>query len=72
MTSLDYIAVLEQVWTWLESNPEVELKGEDKENINGSGSNKKGWRVYLEPGGHVEDDWFVICAVKPSFLYFGK
>ena len=47
MSSLDYIAVLEQVWTWLQSNPKVELTGKDKENTYGDGSSKRGWRVYL-------------------------
>lgn len=36
------------------------------------GHNGKGWQVYLEDWGHVDNQWGVICAVKPAFMWYGK
>lgn len=36
------------------------------------GSNSKGWRCYVGDWGHVADDWGVVCAVIPAYMWHGK
>ena len=40
--------------------------------MNHDGSNSRGWRVYVGDWGHVGDEMYAICAVKPVFLWHGK
>ncbi len=59
------------VWTWLESEPEIECKGWDADNDH-DGHNSLGWRVYCEDWGHVGHNHYAIVAVKPAYLWHGK
>jgi hypothetical protein len=36
------------------------------------GSNSKGWRVYNEAWGHVNDDWAGFVAIEPVWALHGK
>ena len=36
------------------------------------GDNGKGWRLYNESWGHVDDDWAAFVAVKPAWAMYGK
>jgi hypothetical protein len=36
------------------------------------GSNKQGWRVYVEDWGHVDGMYQAICAIRPVYLWYGK
>lgn len=50
----------------------VHLKKWD-EDADHDGSNDSGWRVYVEDWGHIgEVRWSGICAIKRTFLWYGK
>lgn len=36
------------------------------------GDNDKGWQVYCEDWGHVDNEHYAICAIKPAYLWMGK
>lgn len=36
------------------------------------GDNGKGWRVYNESWGHVDNDREAICGIQPSWAWYGK
>ena len=36
------------------------------------GHNSKGWYVYCGDWGHVGDQRYSICAIKPCFMWHGK
>jgi len=61
------------VWEWLSSEKakNVELSHWDSD-LDHDGSNSKGWRVYLEDWGNIDDYRYVICAIKPIFVWHGK
>lgn len=42
------------------------------ENLDHDGSNSDGWQVYCENWGHVGDEHYSICAIKPAFMWHGK
>jgi hypothetical protein len=72
-TDLTADETIQEVWKWLQS-PEsstVECVGWDR-NLDHDGSNKLGWRVFVEDWGYVDHRWGVICAVKPAHIWFGK
>lgn len=33
---------------------------------------EKGWRVYVEDWGHVNNNHYAICAIIPSWAWYGK
>ena len=61
------------VETWLQGDfaQTVELSDfcEDHDH---DGSNSDGWQVYCEDWGHVGDEHYAICAIKPAFMWNGK
>lgn len=58
---------------WLSSPEATNIKLEHwEEDVDHDGSNSIGWRVYLEDWGHVGDERYAICAVKPCYLWYGK
>lgn len=73
VTSVSADTVCSTVWEWLQSDEawEINLTGWDVDQDH-DGSNSKGWRVYVEDWGHVNDDWSAICAIKPIYLWHGK
>lgn len=36
------------------------------------GHNSMGWQVYCEDWGHVANNPYAICAIKPAFMWHGK
>lgn len=42
------------------------------ENLDHDGDNKLGWEVYVGEWGHVGDNHYAICAIKPAYLWMGK
>jgi hypothetical protein len=61
------------VRAWLDSDQArmVQQKGWDAKTDH-DGSNGDGWRVYCEDWGHVGENHYAICAIKPVVLWFGK
>lgn len=57
---------------YLESDAakECECEGWDA-NSDHDGHNSRGWRVYVDDWGHIEDE-DAICAIKPAFMWYGK
>ncbi|WCK57542.1 hypothetical protein PP175_26110 (plasmid) [Aneurinibacillus sp. Ricciae_BoGa-3] len=49
----------------------IELDKWDK-NLNHDGSNAKGWRVYTEDWGHVNEDHYAFLAITPAYMWYGK
>lgn len=58
---------------WLESDQarNIPCNGWDAD-IDHDGSNERGWRVYVEDWGHIGEETYAICAVRPSFNWLGK
>lgn len=56
------------VSAWLNSDEAsaIPFEAADEGCPDGDGSNELGWRVYLP------NDFYAICAVKPSYCYYGK
>jgi hypothetical protein len=59
---------------WLKSNSahSVKLEGFFKSTNDSDVSEDWGWRVYLEEWGRVDRHWGVICAISPSWIWYGK
>jgi len=36
------------------------------------GSDTRGWQVYVEDWGHVAEQRYAICAIKPAWCWHGK
>ena len=49
----------------------VELDGWFKD-VDIDGSTSKGWRVFVEDWGHVDNHHTAICCISPSYLWHGK
>lgn len=66
-------ACLPMVLAWLTSSDikQMSYEGWDRDEDH-DGSNSMGWRVYCEDWGHVGDEHYAICAVRPAFLWHGK
>lgn len=68
----------EILWKWLQSEEaqKIECVGWDAD-ADHDGSNERGWRLFTEAWGHVEDktgsiDHYSIAAFKPAYLWYGK
>lgn len=62
------------LWYWYNNFKEwdkLELENWDY-NIKHDGSNSKGFRIYTEDWGRVNDEWYTIGAIKPVYLWYGK
>jgi len=42
------------------------------EDMDHDGHNTKGWQVYCEDWGHVGNNHYAICAIKPAYMWLGK
>lgn len=69
----------EIVWQWLQTSEEAKnFKNEETwENnfVEGRDTDvmtKKGWTVYLEDWGQVKSSFYTICAIRPSWAWYGK
>lgn len=64
---------LPMVLAWLrnDDHKEVEMEGWDANHYH-DGSNKLGWRVFVEDWGHVGNYHEAICCIKPAYLWLGK
>lgn len=61
------------VWGWLKQQDVSEYKhGDWEEYCDMDGSISEGWHVYVNDWGRVGDDYGVLCAVKPVYLWYGK
>ncbi len=61
------------VSSWLNSDfaKTVQL-GEMCNDADHDGDNKLGWEVYCDDWGHVGDNHYAICAIRPAYMWFGK
>jgi len=58
---------------WLKTPEAQSIELNDWEaDIDHDGSSDLGWRVYLEDWGHVGNNHYAICAVKPCYIWYGK
>lgn len=66
--------ILDIVWAWLKSEPEVSTTYDADWDYDADhdGHNGRGWRVYCEGWGKVQDNSAAICAIKPVYLWYGK
>jgi hypothetical protein len=71
--SADQIFPLVDNWLHGEFAKEV-LKTADgwDANMDHDGSNSVGWRVYVDDWGHVANNHYAICAIKPAYMWHGK
>lgn len=70
---LTAVQCLPFVSAWLES-PEaktVETLDQDSD-YDHDGSNGRGWRVFCEAWGHVNNDSYAFIAIKPAYMWYGK
>ncbi len=69
VSKLPYAMTKEQIaeftYGWLQSVEYPEQPDHD-------GSNSKGWRIYNEDWGHVDDRWEAYAAIKPVWAMHGK
>lgn len=62
--SLDFAATIAYEWVVNANYP----KEPDHD-----GDNKKGWRLYKESWGHIDNyGWQSMCAVEPMWIEYGK
>lgn len=66
--------LVDSVWAWLveAQKDEKRYDNADAGSLYGEVSQHKGWLVYTEDWGHVDDDFYALVAVKPYHLWFGK
>jgi len=67
-------AIVDQVVSWLRSEQAEAIPTDEMcETLDDMDvSNELGWQVYCEKWGHVGDNHYAICAVRPAYLWFGK
>jgi hypothetical protein len=72
-SSLSAAQVMPIVIAYLDSKEATAVKLEHWDaNADHDGSNGIGWRVYVDAWGHVEGMYGVICAIKRTYLWYGK
>ena len=49
-----------------------QLFAEKFKDVDIDGSTSKGWRVFVEDWGHVDNHHTAICCISPSYLWHGK
>lgn len=67
--------LLEHVlWNWFRNFDEYDKLslGDWDYNCDHDGSNHKGFRIYNEDWGRVDDDSYSIAAIKPIYIWYGK
>lgn len=71
---LDLKGVLPMVMAFLESGQSWETAefGDWEGDMEHDGHNDKGWRVFCEDWGFVDDQWQAIVAIKPCWMWNGK
>jgi hypothetical protein len=58
---------------WLVSDEAKQIECVDEDaDCDHDGSNSLGWRVFVGEWGHVGNETYSICAVKPAYLWHGK
>lgn len=66
--------LLYSLWYWLHNFKDwnkLELSDWDV-NLKHDGSNNKGFRIYTEEWGRVNDDTYSLGAIKPVYTWYGK
>jgi hypothetical protein len=61
-------AITNLVWGWLNSKECTPIGPEPDHD----GSNGRGWHLYNESWGHVDNDWRAFIAVRPAWAQYGK
>lgn len=74
---IDVNELLELLWKWKDTEQASTVELEDfEDDADHEGSNDKGWRLYTEKWGHIEEgssiDHYSIAAFKPVWLWYGK
>ena len=60
-------------FTWLQSEQAKTVALSDFcGNEDHDGHNSYGWQVYLEDWGHVGENRYALCAIKPAYMWHGK
>lgn len=61
------------VCAWLQSDfAKTAIPGEWCGDTDHDGHNSLGWQVYCDDWGHVGDQRYAICGIKPAYLWHGK
>lgn len=63
----EFLAPMVGAWLKSEQARKMELLEEDEGHPGGDGDNNDGWRVYTTAA-----DFYAICAIRPSAIYYGK
>jgi len=74
-TEADNVTPFLSKMTFAEVEPIIQgwLKEQDYgEQPDHDGSNGKGWRVYNEAWGHVNNEWEAFVAIEPAWAMYGK
>lgn len=71
---LDAEGILPMVNQWLDSEFASKVKcAEMCEKYNdGDVDNEYGWQVYCESWGHVNNNHYAICGIRPAWAWYGK
>lgn len=73
ITPMSAEEVVSTVWAWLQSVDAKDITMEDWDaDCDHDGSNSLGWRVFVEDWGHVNNNHYTICAIKPAYMWHGK
>lgn len=64
----------EETWFNIEAlrNGQIKHSRWEKDYTDGDVSTSLGWRVYCEDWGHVANNHYAICAVRPAYMWHGK
>ncbi len=70
---LTYQQAAEVTFAWLSTKEAKGMCDGWDANADHDGSNKYGWRAYVEDWGHVgKGDFYTTIAVRPAFMWHGK
>lgn len=70
LTASECLPLIER---WLQSDFAKEVQLSDFcQDDDHDGHNSEGWQVYCEAWGHVGDNHYAICGIKPAFMWHGK
>lgn len=70
---VDASTVASMFFNWRDSDQakKMKLTGTD-EDADHDGSNKFGWRMYVENWGRIDGETYSMFAITPSYLWYGK
>lgn len=76
-TNIEEKELVDLLWNWLNSEEAKKVKCEEMDaDEDTDGTNKRGWRLYVDEYGHINNggslDNYSIGAFKPVFCWYGK